>query len=59
MSLTITDLAGMSKSLADMRAEQPLKLKVSLKEIGDLKAELDACAIVPFLNHGGKVTSRQ
>jgi hypothetical protein len=57
MSLTITDLAGMSKSLADMRAEQPLK--VSLKEIGDLKAELDACAIVPFLNHGGKVTSRQ
>jgi hypothetical protein len=40
-----------------MRAEQPLK--ASLKEIGDLKAELDACAIVPFLNHDGKVTSTQ
>jgi hypothetical protein len=39
-----------------MRAEQPLK--ASLKGIGDLKAELDAYAIVRFLNHDGKVTSR-
>jgi hypothetical protein len=40
-----------------MRAEQPLK--ASLKEIGDLKATLNACAIVWFLNHGGKVTPLQ
>jgi hypothetical protein len=40
-----------------MRAEQPLK--ASLKEIGDLKAALDAYAIVPFLNHDGMVNSTQ
>jgi hypothetical protein len=35
------------------------QLKVSLNGIGDLKAALDAYAIVPFLNHDGKVTFRQ
>ncbi len=37
-----------------MEAEQPLI--ASVKGIGDSKAALDASAIVPFLNHGGKVT---
>jgi hypothetical protein len=40
-----------------MRAEQPLK--ASLKEIGGLKAALNACAIVRFLNRDGKVIPPQ